>query len=119
MPHIPGNATFDSVQSPVCPGMPLVRLIDTGADSSCPDDFANGGFEELDPALEETGITFQINIYPNSGHAFHNDMGALRSRSCPCRLEGHAELVRTILHLSNPLGGGRHGIDVYFLQLKS
>ena len=31
------------------------------------------GREELIAALEEAGVTFQINIYPDTQHAFHND----------------------------------------------
>ena len=33
------------------------------------------GCEELIAALEEAGVTFQINIYPDTQHAFHNDTG--------------------------------------------
>lgn len=40
-----------------------------------PDDFANEGREELEAALAEAGITFEIKVYPGTMHAFHNDSG--------------------------------------------
>jgi carboxymethylenebutenolidase len=46
-----------------------------GIYSSDPDDFANEGREELEAALEEAGVTFKINVYPDTQHAFHNDTG--------------------------------------------
>lgn len=39
------------------------------------DDFANEGRDELEAALEEAGVTYQINVYPDTQHAFHNDTG--------------------------------------------
>jgi carboxymethylenebutenolidase len=44
--------------------------------SDDPEDFANEGREDLIAALEEAGVTFQVNIYPDTQHAFHNDTGA-------------------------------------------
>lgn len=46
-----------------------------GVYSDDPDDFANEGLDELEAALQEAGVTHQINIYPDTGHAFHNDTG--------------------------------------------
>lgn len=39
------------------------------------DERINAGIEPLRQALEEAGITYQINIYPGVNHAFHNDTG--------------------------------------------
>jgi carboxymethylenebutenolidase len=39
------------------------------------DERINADLPTLEPALEEAGVTFQINIYPGVGHAFHNDTG--------------------------------------------
>ena len=44
-----------------------------GVYSDDPDDFANEGREELIAALEEAGVTFEIKVYPDTQHAFHND----------------------------------------------
>lgn len=41
--------------------------------SDDPNDFANEGRDELVAALEEAGVTFQINVYPGTQHAFNND----------------------------------------------
>ena len=46
-----------------------------GIYSDDPDDFANEGLEELRGALEAAGITFEIKVYPDTEHAFHNDTG--------------------------------------------
>jgi carboxymethylenebutenolidase len=43
--------------------------------SDDPDDFANEGRDELEAALQEAGVTYQVNIYPGTQHAFHNDTG--------------------------------------------
>jgi carboxymethylenebutenolidase len=40
-----------------------------------PNDFANEGREELATALAEAGVVHQINVYPGTQHAFHNDTG--------------------------------------------
>jgi carboxymethylenebutenolidase len=39
------------------------------------DERINAGIAELEPALMDAGTTYQINIYPGVGHAFHNDTG--------------------------------------------
>jgi carboxymethylenebutenolidase len=46
-----------------------------GVYSDDPDDFANEGRDELIAALEEAGVTFQLNIYPDTQHGFHDDTG--------------------------------------------
>lgn len=61
---------------PPLDAVPDIRAAVLGVYSDDPDDFANEGLEDLEAALQEAEITFQINIYPDSGHAFHNDTGA-------------------------------------------
>jgi carboxymethylenebutenolidase len=39
------------------------------------DERINAGIEPLEQALQEAGITHQLNIYPGVNHAFHNDTG--------------------------------------------
>ena len=46
-----------------------------GVYSDDPDDFANEGRDELVAALDAAGVTYQINVYPGTQHAFHNDTG--------------------------------------------
>lgn len=55
--------------------VPNIRAAVLGVYSDDPEDFANDGLEELIAALEAAGITHQINIYPDTQHAFHNDTG--------------------------------------------
>jgi carboxymethylenebutenolidase len=55
--------------------VPNIQAAVLGVYSDDPDDFANNGRDELVAALEAAGITFQINIYPETQHAFHNDTG--------------------------------------------
>ena len=55
--------------------VPNIQAAVLGVYSDDPDDFANEGREELEQALTEAGVTFQINIYPDTQHAFHNDTG--------------------------------------------
>ena len=55
--------------------MPNIRAAVLGVYSDDPGRFANEGLEELIAALEAAGVTFQINIYPDTQHAFHNDTG--------------------------------------------
>jgi carboxymethylenebutenolidase len=40
------------------------------------DDRINAGIEDLEAALTEASVTYQINIYPGVDHAFHNDTGS-------------------------------------------
>jgi carboxymethylenebutenolidase len=46
-----------------------------GIYSDDPDDFANEGRDDLDAALEQAGVTYEIRVYPGTQHAFHNDTG--------------------------------------------
>jgi carboxymethylenebutenolidase len=55
--------------------VPNIQAAVLGMYSDDPSDFANEGRDELEAALEEAGVTFQINIYPDTQHAFHNDTG--------------------------------------------
>ncbi len=55
--------------------VPNIEAAVLGVYSDDPDDFANNGLEELRQALVDAGITHQINIYPDTQHAFHNDTG--------------------------------------------
>ncbi len=56
--------------------VPNIQAAVLGVYSDDPNDFANEGLPELEAALEASGATFQINIYPGTQHAFHNDTGA-------------------------------------------
>ena len=48
-------------------------------------------------ALEEAGVTFQINIYPDTQHAFHNDTGPRwNEEQALAGLERHRRLVRAV-----------------------
>lgn len=40
-----------------------------------PNDFANESRDELQAALEEAGVTYETNVYPDTQHASHNDTG--------------------------------------------
>ncbi|HEV2066040.1 MAG TPA: dienelactone hydrolase family protein [Thermomicrobiales bacterium] len=55
--------------------VPNIRAAVLGIYASDPGDFANEGRDELEAALAEAGITFRINVYPGTEHAFHNDTG--------------------------------------------
>lgn len=55
--------------------VPNIQAAVLGVYSDDPDDFANNGRDELEAALAEAGVTYQINVYPNSQHAFNNDTG--------------------------------------------
>lgn len=60
---------------PPLEAVPNIQAAVLGVYSDDPDDFANNGRDELAAALEAAGITHQINVYPESQHAFHNDAG--------------------------------------------
>jgi len=55
--------------------VPNIRAAMLGIYSDDPDDFANEGRDDLDAALAEAGITYEIRVYPETQHAFHNDTG--------------------------------------------
>jgi carboxymethylenebutenolidase len=72
MPELKGAAPYYGPPPPL-DAVPNIEAAVLGVYSDDPDDFANEGLEELIAALEEAGVTFQINIYPDTQHAFHND----------------------------------------------
>ena len=53
--------------------VPNIRAAVLGVYSDDPNDFANRGREELEAALAAAGATFEIRVYPDTQHAFHND----------------------------------------------
>jgi carboxymethylenebutenolidase len=55
--------------------VPNITAAVLGIYSDDPGDFANEGREDLVAALEAAGVTHQINVYPGTQHAFHNDTG--------------------------------------------
>lgn len=60
---------------PPLENVPNIRSSVLGIYAEDPDDFANRGREELDQALADAGIDYQINVYPGTEHAFNNDTG--------------------------------------------
>jgi carboxymethylenebutenolidase len=72
MPELRGAAPYYGPPPPL-DAVPNIQAAVLGVYSDDPDDFANEGLEELTAALEEAGVTFEINIYPDTQHAFHND----------------------------------------------
>ena len=75
MPELDAAAPFYGPPPPL-EDVPNIQAAVLGVYSDDPDDFANEGREELIVALEEAGITFQINVYPGTQHAFHDDTGS-------------------------------------------
>ncbi|MGH2615753.1 MAG: dienelactone hydrolase family protein [Thermomicrobiales bacterium] len=74
MPELKGAAPYYG-PSPPLDAVPNIRAAVLGVYSDDPDDGANEGLEELIAALEAAGVTFQIEVYPDTQHAFHNDTG--------------------------------------------
>jgi carboxymethylenebutenolidase len=74
MPEMKGAAPYYGPPPPL-DAVPSIKAAVLGVYSDDLDDFANEGMEDLIAALEAAGITFQINIYPDTQHAFHNDTG--------------------------------------------
>lgn len=74
MPELKAAAPYYGPPPPL-EDVPNIKAAVLGVYSDDPDDGANEGLEELIAALEEAGVTFQINIYPDTQHAFHNDTG--------------------------------------------
>jgi len=72
MPELKGAAPFYGPPPPL-EDVPNIRAAVFGVYSDDPDDFANEGREDLVAALEEAGVTFEIEVYPDTQHAFHND----------------------------------------------
>lgn len=61
---------------PPLDAVPNIQAAVLGIYSDDPNDFANEGMEELRQALDDAGVTYEIKIYPNTQHAFHNDTSA-------------------------------------------
>jgi carboxymethylenebutenolidase len=74
MPELKGAAPYYGPHPPL-EDVPNIRAAVLGVYSDDPDDGASEGLPELIAALEEAGVTFQINLYPDTQHAFHNDTG--------------------------------------------
>jgi len=53
--------------------VPNIEAAVLGIYSDDPSDFANEGRDDLEAALQDAGVTHQINVYPDTQHAFHND----------------------------------------------
>jgi carboxymethylenebutenolidase len=74
MPELDAAAPYYGPPPPL-DQVPNIQAAVLGVYSDDPDDFANNGREELEQAMTEAAVTFQINVYPNTQHAFHNDTG--------------------------------------------
>ncbi|MFN8590723.1 MAG: dienelactone hydrolase family protein [Thermomicrobiales bacterium] len=74
MPELKAAAPYYGPPPPL-EDVPNIKAAVLGIYSDDPDDFANEGRDELIAALDAAGITYQINIYPGTQHAFHNDTG--------------------------------------------
>ena len=72
MPELKGAAPFYGPPPPL-EEVPNIRAAVFGVYTDDPDDGANEGREELIAALEEAGVTFEIAIYPDTEHGFHDD----------------------------------------------
>jgi carboxymethylenebutenolidase len=72
IPELKGAAPFYGPPPPL-EDVPKIRAAIFAVYSDDPDDFANEGREALIAALEEAGVTFEIEIYPDTQHAFHDD----------------------------------------------
>jgi carboxymethylenebutenolidase len=72
MPELKGAAPYYGPPPPL-EDVPNIQAAVIGVYSDDPEDGANEGREALIAALEEAGVTFEINIYPDTQHAFHND----------------------------------------------
>jgi carboxymethylenebutenolidase len=72
MPELKGAASFYGPPPPL-EDVPNIRAAVFGVYTDDPDDGANEGRDELIAALEEAGVTFEIEIYPDTQHGFHND----------------------------------------------
>ena len=74
MPKLKAAAPYYGPPPPL-DQVPNIRAAVLGVYSDDPNDFANEGRAELEQALEAAGVTFEIKVYPNTQHAFHNDTG--------------------------------------------
>jgi carboxymethylenebutenolidase len=74
LPELDAAAPYYRPPPPLA-DVPNIQAAVLGVYSDDPDDFANEGRDELIAALEEAGVTFQLNIYPDTQHGFHDDTG--------------------------------------------
>jgi carboxymethylenebutenolidase len=74
MPELKAAAPYYG-PAPDLAAAPNIKAAVLGVYSDDPEDFANEGRDELVAALEAAGVIHQINVYPNTQHAFHNDTG--------------------------------------------
>jgi carboxymethylenebutenolidase len=74
MPELKATAPYYGPPPPL-DQVPNITAAVLGVYSDDPGDFANEGRDELEAALTEAGVTFEFIIYPDTGHAFHNDTG--------------------------------------------
>ncbi|HLL51428.1 MAG TPA: dienelactone hydrolase family protein [Thermomicrobiales bacterium] len=72
MPELRAAAPYYGPPPPL-DAVPNITAAVLAVYSDDPEDFANEGREELTAALEEAGVTFQINIYSDTQHGFYND----------------------------------------------
>ena len=74
MPELKAAAPYYGPPPPL-EAVPDITAAVYGVYSDDPKDFANEGRAELEAALTEAGVTFEIAVYPDTQHAFHNDTG--------------------------------------------
>lgn len=55
--------------------IPNIQAAVLGIYSDDPNDGANRGRDDLEAALAQAGVTFRVNVYLDTQHAFHNDTG--------------------------------------------
>src|SRR5215204_2236088 len=72
MPELKGAAPFYGPPPPL-EEVPNIQAAVFAVYSDDPDDGANEGREDLIAALEDAGVTFEITIYPDTEHGFHDD----------------------------------------------
>ena len=53
--------------------VPGIKAAVFGIYSSDPNDFANRGRDELEAALKQAGVAYQLKVYPGTMHAFNDD----------------------------------------------
>lgn len=74
MPELSAAAPYYGPPPPL-EDVPNIKAAVLAVYSDDPGDFANEGQAELIAALEAAGIEHQVNVYPGTQHAFHNDTG--------------------------------------------
>jgi carboxymethylenebutenolidase len=74
MPELKAAAPYYGPPPPL-DAVKNIKAAVLGVYSSDPNDFANKGRDELAAALKAAGVTHEIEVYPNTQHAFNNDTG--------------------------------------------